>query len=108
MILALITAWLAYKKATENGRNGILWAIIGAGVFIGTQLLVSVAIGVFLGTGVGLWGWSETVYETYSILITIAALIASFFTSWLLLKFLDKNPEIKNTYTPPPSPPRFD
>ncbi len=107
MLLAIITAWLAYKKANENGRNGILWAFIGAGVFIGTQLLVSLAIGIFLGIGVGLWGWSETVFETYNIPITIVAVIASFFTSWLLLKYLERRPE-NNTFTPPPSPPKFD
>lgn len=107
MLLAIITAWLAYKKASENGRNGILWAIIGAGVFIGTQLIVGLAIGILLGFGVALLGWSETIFDTYGILINIVAIAASFLTSWLLLKYLEKAPEVK-TYTTPPSPPKFD
>lgn len=81
MILAIITAWLAYKKAKENGRSGILWAIAGGATFIGTQLAVSLAFGIVLGVGVELWGWSETVYDSYGIPIGLAAIVASFAAS---------------------------
>lgn len=107
MILAIVIAWLAYKKASANGRNGVLWALAGAGVFIGTQIFVSFGIGIFLGVGIGFFGWADNIYETYSLLISVVAIVSSFLTSWLLLRYLDKNPEVEN-YTTPPSPPSFD
>jgi hypothetical protein len=61
MIFALITAWLAYKKAKDAGRNGILWAALGAIVFIGTQVIVSIGFGFLLAIGVEFRGWSETI-----------------------------------------------
>ena len=108
MLFAIITAWLAYKRAKENGRNGILWAIAGAGTFIATQLAVSFGIGIILGLGVKLWGWSEAVYDHYTVPITIVAIIASFITSWLLLRYLDKAPAEESFTQPPPPPTNFD
>jgi MFS family permease len=105
MILAIITAWLAYSRAKQHGRNAILWAIAGAATFIGTQLVVSFGIGIFLGFGVALWGWSERVYDDYTAPITIVAIIASFITSWLLLRYLDKAPAEEGAFMPPPPPP---
>ncbi|HEV8593457.1 MAG TPA: hypothetical protein VGQ55_15235, partial [Pyrinomonadaceae bacterium] len=76
MILAIITAWLAYKKANESGRNGILWAIAGVGVFIGTQFIVQLGLGVLLGVGMLAFGWSERLIDNYTWPITIASIIA--------------------------------
>lgn len=107
MLLAIIAAVLAYRKAKETGRNAIPWAIAGAAVFIGTQFLVSFAIGMFLGIGQLLWGWSDAIYDTIELPGTIVAIAASFFTSWLLLRYLDKNPEDAAFDSPPPPPPTF-
>lgn len=105
MIFALITAWLAYKRAVQNGRNGILWALAGAGVFIGTQLAVTFAIGIFLGIGMGLFDWSESIFDDYSFLISAVGVVASFISSWLLLRYLDKVPD--EGFEKPPAPPQF-
>ena len=108
MIFALITAWLAYKKAKETERSyPILWAFAGIGIFIGTQLLITLGIGVFLAVGVEFWNWSETVYDSYDFPITAFAVVASFAASWLFLKFLDKAPQNFSLNEPPP-PPNFD
>jgi hypothetical protein len=104
MIFALISAWLAYKRAKANNRNAILWAFIAAATFLGTQLIVSVGCGIILGIGIQLFGWSDSVFETYNLPITIVAVIASFGTTWLLLRYLDKIPE-EEGFIPPPSPP---
>lgn len=106
MVFALITAWLAYKRAKATQRSGIVWAVIGAAVFIGTQLLVSLGCGIALGLGVELLGWSETVYDNWTMPITIIAIAASFATSWLLLRYLDKIPQAGTGDVPPP-PPNF-
>jgi hypothetical protein len=105
MILAIITAWLAYKRAKEHGRNAILWAIAGAATFIGTQLAVSFGIGTLFGLGITFFGWSEKVLDDYVALVTIVAIIASFITSWLLLRYLDKAPAEEGNFMPPPPPP---
>ena len=109
MLLAIITAWLAYREANNSGRNGILWAIIGAGVFLGTQFIVALAIGAFIGVGIVAFGWPEDAYDAYEIPITIAAIAASIFTSWLLVKYLQRAPreQAPTSVTPPPPPPTF-
>ena len=98
---------MAYKKAKLTGRSGILWAFIAAGVYIGAQLLLGLAIGVFLGLGVELFGWSETVYNDYNLLISAVCIVASFGGIWLVFRYLDKIPE-EETFAAPPPPPTFD
>lgn len=107
MIFALISAWLAYKKARDTNRNAILWAIIAAVTFIGTQLLVQLGFGILLGIGIELRGWSADIIDTYSLPITIFAVIISFLSTWLVLRYLDKMPEDEAFVSPPP-PPDFD
>ncbi len=92
MIFALITGWLAYKRAVAGGRNGVLWGAIGIGVYIGAQLLVGMGIGIVLGFGVALMEWPESVFDDFALPINIVAIIFAFFASWLLLRFLDKVP----------------
>jgi uncharacterized membrane protein YhhN len=107
MIFAFITAWLAYKKAKETERNSpILWAFAGAGVFIGTQLLVTFGIGILVGLGIAFWNWSETLYDDLTIPITVFAVVLSFVASWLFLKYLDRVPQ-QISFTEPPPPPDF-
>ena len=107
MIFAIVAALLAYKKAKDSGRNGILWAFIAVGVFIGTQLLVSIGVGIFLELGVAFLGWSDNVLtDDYTIPITIITFIASFVATWLVLRYLNKIPE-DVTFVSPPPPPNF-
>ena len=107
MILAIITAILAYRKAKENGRNGALWALAGAAVFIGTQLVVAAAIGIGLGLGQAIWDWPDSIYDSADIPVRIIAIIASFIASWLLLKFIERKPEPEAVMPAPPPPPTF-
>ena len=107
MILFIIAAFLAYKKAKSTGRSGILWALITTGVYVGTQLLFALGIGLFLGIGVELFGWSETIYDDFNLLITAVCIIASFGGVWLVFRYLDKMPQ-DETFVQPPAPPTFD
>lgn len=106
MILFILAAFLAYKKAASTGRNGFLWALITAGIFIGTQFLVALGIGLLMAIGVEIFGWSEAVYDDFNFLITAVAIVASFGSVWLLFRYLDKIPG-EETFTSPP-PPTFD
>ncbi|HRH46496.1 MAG TPA: hypothetical protein PKY82_32935 [Pyrinomonadaceae bacterium] len=104
MILAILFAWFGYKKANANGRNGILWAIIAAGTFITTQFLVALGVGSLIAFTIGVRGGNERDYDSYTIPITIIAIIASVISGFLVLRYLDKVPE-NTKITPPPPPP---
>lgn len=106
MILAIIAAWMAYKRAKEFNRNGILWVFITAGAFIGTQFLVSLGAGFVIGLGIGFQGWADDTYEKLSLLITAAAIIASVVVTMLILRFLNRVPE-EPAFAAPPEPPKF-
>lgn len=106
MILAIIFAYLGYKKANESGRNGILWAFIALAAFIGSQFMVGILIGLGMGIGIALLGWSETIFDSYDILVRILAIAAGLLAGYLVLKYLDRVPQGDN-YTAPPPPPDF-
>jgi MFS family permease len=108
MILVIIAAWLGYKRASANGRNGGLWALVTATAFLGAQILVGVGAGMFIAFGIAAWEWPETTFEDSLILINVVAVIASFLVVWPILRWLDK-PAITadETFTEPPPPPQF-
>ena len=107
MIFAILFAWLGYKRATAAGKNGILWGFLAAITFIGSQLIVNLAVGVFMGIGVGIWGWSESIFDKYELIVNIFAVALSFVTGFLVIKVADKNPTQEVIDSPPP-PPKFD
>lgn len=110
MIFAILVAILAYRRANENGRNGIVWALGGIGVFVGTQMLVTFGAGILIGLGIGFLGWPDDLYEdaVFTWPVTLFAIAMSVLTSWLLLRYLSKpvNPE-PTEMAPPPPPPTF-
>ncbi len=106
MILAILFAYFGYKKASESGRNGILWAFIALAAFIGSQFLVAILIGFGMGIGIALLGWSESIFESYDILVRILAIVAGILGGYLVLKYLDRIPD-DGTYSAPPPPPDF-
>jgi hypothetical protein len=107
MIFAIITAVLAYRRAKENGRNGLLWAVAGAGVFIGAQLVVTFGAGILMGLGVAFLEWPETIFDDTMFVgpITVVSLGASILASWLLLRYLNKPVNEDPPDLPPPPPP---
>lgn len=107
MILVIIAAWLGYKRATANSRNGWLWAFATAGVFLGAQVLVGLGAGIFIAIGVAAWSWPESAFDDNYTVINLAALVFSFLAVWPLLRWLDKPPAAEETLTGPPPPPQF-
>lgn len=107
MIFAIIAAVLAYRKAKDAGRNAWGWAFIAAGTFIGTQLIVALALGVLMGIFLVATERGEDTFKGADILITIIAVIFSFGTTWLVLKYLDRNANQNMLNEPPPPPPPF-
>ena len=109
MIFAIVAAVLAYRRANENGRNGWLWAFVAAGVFIGTQLVISIGAGLLSGLGVAFFGWSEGIWHDNMFVgpVTVVALAGSILATWLLLRYLDKPVASEVGSESPPPPPSF-
>ncbi len=108
MLFALLFIFLGYKRAKNAGKNGILWGTLAGVTFIGTQLLTGLMIGIFLGIGVEVWGWSEDVFEKYELGITLIAVVLSFITAFIVVKLADRNPVIEDIASRPPPPPKFE
>lgn len=106
MLLVILAIWFGYKKGRDSGRSGPLWAIICGVAFIGVQLLVAVAIGAFIGLGIAMFGWRESLYEQNQIFVSIAAWIASVIALLLIFRYLDRIPD-EPVVTQPPPPPTF-
>jgi len=104
-VFAIISFSIAYRRAKAAGHNGYLWGIVAATTFIATGLSLTIGFSVFLGIGIELWGWSEKAAETYSVIGAIISVIASFGTTWLILRKL--NETSKETLSEPPPPPTF-
>jgi 4-amino-4-deoxy-L-arabinose transferase-like glycosyltransferase len=107
MLLVILAFWFGYKKAKATGRNPWLWAFICSGVFIGTQFVTGFLIGGILGLGIAIADWPEDIYDRYSILITIVAIVVSLVALWLVFRYLDRVPQ-EPTFDQPPPPPTFD
>jgi hypothetical protein len=110
MIFAIVVAIWAYRRANENGRNGLLWALAAVATWIGTQLIVSVGAGIAAGMGIELLGWPEDLYDSsgFTAAITILAIVMSILATWLLFKFMsrpvDAEPIPVGSPEPPPPP----
>jgi hypothetical protein len=106
MILLILAIWYGYKKARDTGRNKFAWAAISGGVFIGIQLLVSLAFGIVIGLGQELWGWNASVGSGLSIGASLVALVFSLLGLMLVFRYLDRVPA-QPVHTAPPPPPTF-
>jgi len=106
MLLAILAIWWGYKKGRDSGRNGALWAVICGATFIGVQILAAFAIGIAIGVGIEVFNWPENTFDTYSILISIAAWVPGIVSLLLIFKYLDRIPD-SPVETAPPPPPTF-
>lgn len=107
MLLAIFAFYFGYKKAKATGRNAVLWSLICGFSFIGVQIVVPVAVGVFIGLGIGLMGWNETLYDDLTWPITFVGIGTSIVVLFILFKYLDRVPKEPVADLPPPPPPAF-
>ena len=93
IIFAIISSIFVYRTARDNGYNAVGWTIASIGGFIGIQLALGLFIGLIMGLGIALWGWSPTIFDDYSLLISIVALIPSIGYVLLILKYVNRVPD---------------
>jgi flagellar biosynthesis protein FliQ len=112
MIFAIVAAILAYRKASGAGRRGWPWTLAAAGVFVGTQWIVWIIAVLLMGLGIAFFDWRASIIEETVFVgpITVVAIGASVFTTWLLFRYLDR-PLFENhsgeLYPQHPPPPTF-
>jgi Na+/H+ antiporter NhaA len=107
VILAFVFAYLAYQKAIASERNGIKWAAIVAGAYIGIQICIQFGMGIIVGIyDVSTESNTVIFFETYWLVPIVISSGLSIFVAWLILRYLDKVPE-EQLFTPPPPPPNF-
>lgn len=107
MILAILFAYLGYKRANSAGRNGILWAFIAAGVFILTQVIIGLFVGIVIGVGSELYGWSEDFSSGSNVLFTVITVAISAGAGYVALRFADRPLKEEAPLNSPPPPPDF-
>ena len=105
-VFTIISFSIAYRRAKATGRNSVLWGIIAALVFAATGLSFSFGMSFLLAIGLEIWDWSETTVTTFSIISGIISLVLSFVSTWVILSYLNQNPE--ETIAEPSPPPIFE
>jgi hypothetical protein len=103
MILAILFAYLGYKKAEETGRGKGLWAFLMVVIFVGVQLFAGLLVGVFIGVGITAWGWSENAFDDYYWPINLVGVAASIAICSGVLYLLGRSPKSDTSEPPPPS-----
>ena len=104
MILAILAFIWGYRKGRDSGRNAALWSAICGFTFLGIQVVVSLGLGIIIGLGIALWGWSEDLLDKYSMLISIVSVIPAGLVLWLIIRYLDRVPAEPVASLPPPPP----
>ena len=106
LVVGIFLTWLAYRKAKQNGRKPIRWAVIAAATFLLTEILIIIGFAFTVALGVSKWGWSESVLYRYSTYLKIVTLVAGIFTALLVLLLIKKVPD--KSIDEPPAPPAFE
>lgn len=106
IILIIVLVWQVYKAANENGRNGMLWAVIAFVGSIFLQIAIGLLFGVAIGFGIEFWGWDENLLTTLAWPVSILTIIVNALLIWALIKYLSRIPD-NEMHIPPPPPPTF-
>ena len=107
IFLAILAFYWGYKKAKRTGRKPWQWSLLSGSAFLGTQVIVSIALAVAIAIGVTFFGWSEDLLDRAYYPVGIVALVAGVIALQVVFYYLDRTPKAV-VYTDPPVPPRFD
>jgi len=107
MILAILFAVLGYRRADETGRNKILWAILMVVIFLASQAVAGLIIGVLVGIGIAAFGWSDNIFNDYYWQIAIVGVAISVGVCSLVLYLLGQSQVTDDVDEAPPAPSEF-
>ena len=93
------------KLARERKRSALAWTFIALGAWIGSELVVGIALGVFYAIGIEFWGWPER-STGFNYLTYFLALAAALISVTIVTRILSRQPKQEILPVPPP-PPEF-
>jgi len=93
------------KLARERKRSALAWTFIALGAWIGSELVVGIALAVFYAMGVALWGWPDQ-SPGFNYLAYFLALAAALISVTIVTRILSRLP-IEEFLPEPPPPPKF-
>ena len=108
IIFIVILSIFVFRTARDNGYNAALWTVLTAVGFFVIQFGVGLVVGICLGVGSAFWGWSPTLYNDYSLIISFVALVPSGIFVWLIWRHVNVIRDDGIAPEPPPPPPTFD
>lgn len=103
IIFLIVVSVFVYRTARDNGYNAVLWTVATAVGFFVVQLIMGIAIGL----GALLLGWSPTFIQDYQLIIGLIALVPAFVLVWLIWRHVNVIRDDGVAPEPPP-PPTFD
>jgi hypothetical protein len=114
LVVIIVATILVYKTGRDNGRNGVLWAILVVVLGITLQWIIPtiatvVMVLVYMSSVTTMpQGMIMEEVDTYAWLIMIGGLVLSFVSIWVVLKIVSRIPEEgPGSAAPPPPPPTF-
>jgi len=118
LVAVIVATYLTYKTARDNGRNGVLWAILTVAVGLGAQWILPFVATMILVVYYAMSPpTSQNTYagnrqmeelESFALIFGILGLIISFIGLWLIMRFVSRIPEDgPGSSAPPPPPPSF-
>lgn len=103
IIVPIIVTYFVYKNANENGRNGLLWAIINFVVTFGIQIAVGFAYAL---VALLVLGWTEAEIDGWALPVNLIGVALSLLAAYLIYRHVTRVPDSMFREMPPP-PPRF-
>lgn len=105
IIFLVVIAIQIFRTARDYGRNPYLWTAAAVVGFFVIQFVIGLAIGVAMLAGIMMFGWSESIFTDYALLINLAGLIPAVILVWLIAKYVGRvrDDEPASAVPPPPT-----
>jgi RsiW-degrading membrane proteinase PrsW (M82 family) len=116
LVVIVVSTYLVYKTAHDNGRSGVLWAVIICLLGIVLQFVIPTLVTAVLVFMYYSSAPSSSVYleqqrladlQTYATIVSIAGLVLSLVGMWAIMKYVSRIPEDDPAASAPPPPPTF-
>lgn len=101
IIFIIVAAIFVYRTARNNGHKAVVWTIAAVAGYFLIQFAVGIAAGLYIGIGIGAWGWPADTYEKFGMIIGLIAIVPSVAYVLLILRSVNR---VKEGSPPPDSP----
>ena len=116
LVVIVVSTYLVYKTARDNGRSAVLWSVIICLLGIVLQFLIPTAVTAVLVVIYYSSAPASSAYleqqrledlQTYAMVAGIGGLVLSLAGMWAIMKHVSRLPEEDPAASAPPPPPTF-